>query len=243
MNGLKNKILESIFEKYHQWIANETFHCHRGCSLCCTQNVMITGVEGQYIYNYILQENKETWFAERLLMERQTKSVQLTTNGFARICLGKNTEYADGEQPHRSGICPFLAENCCTIYAVRPFSCRCFASSNDCHNFGSAYLTESLLVINSVTMQLIEHLGQKGYWGNMIDVLLALTQQKVNEAVKKYIREDEIIKSAIANTLTAEPIPGFLLRPEEENEVNQYLQTVLSAKIGTKTIKEIFNNK
>ena len=37
----------------------------------------------------------------------------------------------------------------------------------------------------------------------MIDVLLALTQQKVNEAVKKYIREDEIIKSAIANTLTA----------------------------------------
>ena len=77
----------------------------------------------------------------------------------------------------------------------------------------------------------------------MIDVLLALTQQKVNEAVKKYIREDEIIKSAIANTLTAEPIPGFLLRPEEENEVNQYLQTVLSAKIGTKTIEEIFNNK
>ncbi|MBU0967405.1 MAG: hypothetical protein KKA54_13610 [Proteobacteria bacterium] len=204
---------------------------------------MITAVEGQYIYNYILLENKEKWFADKLLQKRQTQNVNLTTNGFARMCLEKNAEHTELEQLQRKEICPFLEEKCCTLYGVRPFSCRSFASTKYCNDYGSAHLNERLLVINTVTMQLIEHLGQKGYWGNMLDVLLALAHHKVNEAVKTHISDDERVQSAIRNTLTAEPIPGFLLRQEEENEVNQYLQTVLSAKIGIKTIEEIFNNK
>ena len=243
MNGLKIKILEAIFEKYQLWIMNESFHCHRGCSLCCTQNVMVTAVEGQYIYDYIKQENKEAWFAGKLLSRRQAKNVKLTTNGFARICLGKIEDSPDEKPNQPAGICPFLEENCCTVYAARPFSCRGFASSRDCHDDGSAHLSERLLVINTITMQLIEHLGQSGYWGNMLDVLLALVAHPANKTVKKHIHDDEIIKSAMANTLTAEPLPGFLLQPEEENEANKYLQTVLSAKIGEKTIEAIFNNK
>ncbi|MCK9295665.1 MAG: YkgJ family cysteine cluster protein [Desulfobulbaceae bacterium] len=243
MNGLKIKILEAIFEKYQQWIVNETFHCHRGCSLCCTQNVMVTAVEGQYIYDYIKQENKEAWFAEKLLRPRQAKSVKLTTNGFARICLGKKEDPLDEKPSQPTGICPFLEENCCTVYAARPFSCRGFASSRDCHDDGSALLSERLLAINTITMQLIEHLGQRENWGNMLDVLLALVTHPANKAVKKHINDDGIIKSAMANTSTAEPIPGFLWQPEEEHEAKNYLQTVLSAKIGEKTIEEIFNNK
>jgi Fe-S-cluster containining protein len=243
MNGLKIKILEAIFKKYQQWIVNEIFHCHRGCSLCCTQNVMVTEVEGQYIYDYIKQEKKEAWFAGKLLHQRQAKSVKLTTNGFARICLEKKEDYPDEKPTQPTGRCPFLEENCCTIYAARPFSCRGFSSSRDCHDDGSAHLSERLLVINTITMQLIEHLGQRGNWGNMLDVLLGLAPNPANKAVKKYINDDDIIKSAMTSTLTAEPIPGFLLQPEEEHEVNKYLQTVLSAKIGEKTIEAIFNNK
>ena len=242
MNELKNKILEIIFEKYNQWIRNEAFHCHKGCSLCCTQNVIITAVEGQYIYNYILMGKMEPWFAEKLLKERRTQKINLTTNGFARRCLEKNEEYEYEEQPQINGICPFLEENSCTIYAVRPFACRSFASTKDCHDSGSAQLSERLLVINTVTMQLLEHLGQKGYWGNMIDVLLALAERKVNDEVRINISDDEIIKRAITKILTAEPLPGFLLKPEEENEVKQYLQSILSENIGVKTIEEIFNN-
>jgi len=167
----------------------------------------------------------------------------LTTNGYARRCLEKYEVYEEEEQSQINGICPFLEDDCCTIYAVRPFACRSFASTKDCHDSGSAYISERLLVINTVTMQLFEHLGQKGYWGNMLDVLLALAEHKVNEEVRKNISNEKIIKRAIKKTLTAEPIPGFLLKPEEENEVNQYLQSILSEKIGVKTIEEIFNNK
>ncbi|RJX28191.1 MAG: hypothetical protein C4531_12355 [Desulfurivibrio sp.] len=243
MNGVKIKILETIFDKYQQWIAGERFHCHRGCSLCCTQNVLITGVEGQYMYNHILLEKREQWFAERLLLERPSINVQLTTNGFARLCLEKNEDYPEGEPDQATGRCPFLEENCCSVYAARPFSCRGFASSSACHLDGFAHLDERLLVINTVTMQLIEHLGQRGYWGNMLDVLLALAPHQANKAVNEHIGAETEITGAIMRTLTAEPIPGFLLQPEDENEVNRYLQSVFSAKIGGKTIEEIFNNK
>lgn len=121
--------------------------------------------------------------------------------------------------------------------------CRSFASDRDCRDTGSAYLNEIILVINTVTMQLVEHLGQKEYWGNMLDVLLSLAQEQTNCDVKKYISDDEIIKSAETRTLTAEPIPGFLLKPGEENEITQYLTSIFSENIGAKTVEEIFNNK
>jgi Fe-S-cluster containining protein len=243
MNELKNKILGKIFEKYNQWTQNEVYHCFKGCSLCCTQNVMVTAIEGQYIYNYILRNKMEAWFAGKLAKERQTQTISLTTNGFARKCIEKNEECLDEKQTQLNEICPFLEEYCCKIYAVRPFACRSFASTKDCRESGAACLSERLLVINTVTMQFIEHLGQKEYWGNMLDVLLSLAGNKANFEVKKYISDDKRIKRAISKTLIAEPLPGFLLKPEEENEVNQYLQSILTENIGMKTIKEIFNNK
>ena len=232
-----------IFEKYQQWIASETFHCHRGCSLCCTQNVMITAVEGQLIYNYVRRENREQWFAEKLQLSRPASMVKWTTNGFARICLAEQEDYGEEEQQVHTGICPFLEENCCPIYEVRPFSCRSFASTRDCMETGTAQLSERLVAVNTVTLQLLEHLGQRGYWGNMLDVLLALANHPGNEVVRQHIRDDAIIQTAIKTTLTAEPIPGFLLTPEVEKEINQYLQAVLSTKVGMKSIENIFNNK
>jgi len=204
---------------------------------------MITAVEGRYIYNYILQQKKAKWFAGKLLQFDMTQKINLTTNGFARLCLEKKEINEDDVGCQENGICPFLEENCCTIYAVRPFACRSFASTKDCHDTDTAQLSERLLVINTVTMQLLEHLGQKRYWGNMLDVLMALVQEKENWAVKKYISGDGKIERAIKNTLTAEPIPGFLVKPEEVEEVNRYLHSILSEKVGLRTIEEIFNNK
>jgi len=243
MHELKNNILEIVYDKYAQWTCKETFFCYKGCSLCCTQNVMITAVEGRYIYNYILQQKKAKWFAGKLFEFDMTQKIHLTTNGFARLCLGKKELNEDETGWQANEVCPFLEESSCTIYAVRPFACRSFASTKDCHDTDTAQISERLLVINTVTMQLLEHLGQKGYWGNMLDVLVVLVQEKENWAVKKYISGDEKIEKSITNILTAEPIPGFLVQPEEVEEVNQYLQSIFSEKVGVRTIEEIFNNK
>lgn len=243
MHELKNNILEIIIKKFTQWTAKETFFCHKGCSLCCTRNVMITAVEGRYIYNYILQQKKAKWLADKLLQVTMSQKINLTINGFARLCLEKKEINEDDAGWRTEESCPFLEENCCTIYTVRPFACRSFASTEDCHASDTAQISERLLVINTVTMQLLEHLGQKEYWGNMLDVLVALAGNKENKDVKKYINNDEKIESAINNTLTAEPVPGFLVKPDEAEEVAQYLHTVFSEKVGARTIEQIFNNK
>ena len=242
MGDMKKKIAAKIFASHAKWTAAETFFCRKGCSLCCTQNVMITAVEGQVIYDYIAARKMEQWLGERLSVARQTQPVRLTTNGFARLCLAGNVEDSEEEQAAHAGICPFLAEDCCTIYAARPFACRSFASTRDCHASGTACLPERVVVLNTVTMQLIEHVGQRGYWGNMLDVLLAQSRHGDNREVKKYI-DEAFIDAAQARILRAEPIPGFLLKPEEEQEVQEYLHTVLAENIGTATVGDILNNR
>lgn len=242
MNDVKQEILARIFAAYAEWTAGETFFCRKGCSFCCTQNVLISAVEAQAIYGHIAARKMEKWLGERLSVARQTPPVRLTTNGFARLCLAGQAEDCDAEQEADEGVCPFLAEDCCTIYPVRPFACRSFASRRDCHESGAACLDERLIVLNTVTMQLIEHVGQRGYWGNMLDVLLARSRHPEHREVKKIITDEAIIEAATARILRAEPVPGFLLKPEEEPEVQDYLRTVLAQDIGPTTVGDILNN-
>jgi Fe-S-cluster containining protein len=242
MSEVKQKILAKILAKYAEWTVRETFFCRKGCALCCTQNVMISAVEGRSIYDYIMTRKMEKWFGERLSTARQTRQIRLTTNGFARLCLARSAEDGDETPAANAGICPFLAADCCTIYAVRPFACRSFASTHACRASGAASLSERLLVLNTVTMQLIEHVGQREYWGNMLDVLLVQSLHRENLEVKKYIGDDSCIDAALARMLRAEPIPGFLLKPEEEHEVQEYLHAVLAENIGSATVGDILNN-
>ena len=174
MSKPKKEILEKIYEQYGLWIAEEKFSCHKGCALCCTQNVMITAIEGDRIYEYIRGKNREKWVAEKLKSTNGASRPAITTNGYARICLSKSEVAETDEQRADNYPCPFLDDECCTIYPVRPFSCRSFASYSTCKINGAAELTDKLVLVNTITLQIIEHLGQKEYWGNMIDVLLQL---------------------------------------------------------------------
>ena len=240
----KKEILDVIYAKYSTWLDGKTFACQKGCSSCCTQNVTITAVEGEKILDFIRQEKKEKWFAEQLTKERRPHKIAHTTNAFARLCLEKKEPQSGGETDESyDGICPFLFEHRCTIYPVRPFACRSFASTENCSENGAARLSEKIVTINTVTMQLIEHLGQREYWGNMIDVLLALSDVKENENIRKYIEDESQITQARARTMKAEPIAGFLLMPGEEIVVSPYLQSIFNKRVGDKTIEQIFNNQ
>jgi len=75
----------------------------------------------------VRDKGEEPWLAAKLQEKGNTRRVQITTNSFAASCLQGDDvipESYGNEQP-----CPFLKDNCCTIYDVRPFSCRCFIES------------------------------------------------------------------------------------------------------------------
>lgn len=238
--SLKEEVLIGIYEEFEKWMDEETA-CKKGCAVCCTQNVSITAVEGELIHRYIREHDKRAWLATKLQKKGVTRRPEMTTNGFAASCLqGEDVEPATYGN---SDPCPFLEENCCTIYEVRPFSCRCFASTMTCQPGKSAVISETYLSASSAVMQLIEHLGQGEYLGNMFDVLLALCDLPEN---KKYV---EFLPASLAdqgrvNVVKALPLPGFLLLEEEMERVGPLLEAIFSCEVsGGRTIENVLNNR
>lgn len=73
--------------------------CKKGCSACCKMNVSISSVEAEQIAKYTQKNIRH---------------------------LKRSIAHAIG---HFSGIaCPFLIENVCSIYEVRPYMCRAHVS-------------------------------------------------------------------------------------------------------------------
>lgn len=241
----KKEILQAIFEVYEEWTDNKKFACQKGCAACCTQNVTMTAVEGELLLQHIREHKLEKWFADRLQNGNReiTKRPVMTHNAFARNCL-KGVETSMGDPPRQQKACLFLAEdNSCKVYGARPFGCRCFSSLEDCRTSGIAKQPDELLAINTVTMQVIEHLGQKEFWGNIYDVLLALCSLTGNNDIAGLFHKKSQLTAANTRLLRAEPLPGFLIMPEEQENVGEYLEALFKKEIQGKSLEHILNNK
>ena len=238
MLPMKEKVLLGIYEEFEKWI-DEDLACKKGCAACCTQNVLITAVEGDHIHRFIREQGKMEWLAARLQEKAATKKPAMTTNAFAASCF--KGEDVEPESYGSSEPCPFLEDNCCSIYEVRPFSCRCFASTETCSPNVPAVINDSYLSASTAVMQIIEHLGQGEYWGNMLDVLLSLCDLPEN---RKYV---EFLPASLsdqgrARIVKALPLPGFLLQEGDMKKVEPLLQAIFAHKVDEKNIEDILNN-
>ena len=239
---MKHKILHSIYTSFENWTdqSQTTYACCKGCSTCCSQNVTITALEGEDILRYILQEDMVDQFATALLQAGELSRPKFTTNDFAKACLdGRDV---DPEIQTNDGACPFLQDNICTIYPARPFSCRLFASTVTCNPGNPAQVSDEHLEASTAVTQLIEHLGQKEYWGNMLDVLLAMLDiGEFREIANKF--NNTLIMQGRMRTLTAKPLPGFLLSEEEGPKVAKLLESIFESEIDGKRIEDVLNGK
>jgi Fe-S-cluster containining protein len=238
MSALKETILKVIYEKFDKWGAGIPVVCEKKCAVCCTQNVTMTAVEGDLIHALIREQGWEPWFAGQLQKKGETRRPEMTTNQFAGLCFeGKDVV---PESYGNLTSCPFLDDACCTIYEVRPFACRSFVSQNICSSGSSAVVPDYYLSAVSAVMQIIEHLGQGEYWGNMLDVLPALCDLPEN---RKYLEllPASFVDHCRANLVSARPLPGFLIPEEDWDKVSSLLTTIFSTKIGEKTVENILN--
>lgn len=239
MLSLKEEVLRGIYAEFEKW-STEKNVCQKGCSACCTQNVLITAVEGELIHRHLRDHGREEWMAARLQEKGSTRKVQLTTNSFAASCL--QGEDVLPESYGNEDSCPFLEENCCTIYDVRPFSCRCFISEVICKPAVPAVIGETYLSASSAVMQVVEHLGQGEYFGNMLDVLLALCDLPENRTLFRLLPAS-LSGQGRANVTKALPLPGFLLVEEEMEKVQPLLEAIFSHMVGDRSIEDILNNR
>ena len=239
---MKDRILLAIFDEFEKWSAPITKACAKGCSTCCTRNVMITALEGERILRFILQEGMEPWFADRLRISRPTAPPLLTTNEYAAACL-QGIEINASDDPGNPESCPFLEKNYCVIYPVRPFGCRCFASEKICRPGEAAILPDYSVAASTAMMQIIEHLGQHEYWGNMLDVLPALCDILKYKEIANLIADPSMLIQARLRTRKARPLPGFLLLEEEQKKIAPLLTAIFSTRIDGKSIEEILNGR
>lgn len=225
------QLLEKIYRFYENWASrNLTLACHKGCAACCTRNVTMTRAEGELLLKALDNTPRRDWLISRLQITGKVGRPRMTTNEWAGYCL--EGQDLPGEDEQVLTPCPFLErDQSCGIYPLRPFSCRCFGSRIDCTTTGSADQPDILVEINTVTSQIIEHLGRGRWWGNMLDVLAALIQEKDLHIKASWNTPEE----SASYLRQARPLPGFLIMPAQQADVQKYLAALLALPMDTKT--------
>ncbi len=235
---MKDQILKKIYTIFSDWSSNKKVACQKGCAVCCTRSVTITALEGEIILRFILERNMEQWFAEKLQKSSDHQRPKMSTNDFARACLQERD--VDFGEVSSQASCPFLEDDICQIYPARPFGCRMMISETTCTADNPALVPDHYFSAATAVAQIIEHLGQKEYWGNMLDVLPALCDISEFKAIAQYLSSSMIMQARM-RTLTAKPLPGFLFTKEEEKTVSPLLQTIFDAEIEGKRVEDILN--
>ncbi len=238
MKAIQQHILNTIYARFDAWNRDRNKACKGGCAACCTQNVVVTSPEAALIHEAMFQAGKSDWLAAILSQKRKSSKPVMTTNTFARACLRGET--VDPGALENYAPCPFLLDGLCQIYEVRPFSCRAFISTTVCSAHHPATVSEQYTAATTAVCQIIEHLGQKGYYGHLFDVLTVLAEHPKYQGAAQLLTPDTIRECRL-KLLTAQPLPGFLLTEEDLELAEPLLVTIFESKIDNRTVEEILN--
>lgn len=207
-------ILERIYEIYDNFTKGLDVACKKHCANCCTRNVTITTLEGYKIAEFLeLTEKKDLYAKIQKGLCKKRFQPEITINMLADLCL-QGKDIPDEESDARWGECPFLINNECPIYQVRPFGCRCFVSGIKCKESGYAEVDPFVLTVNSLFLQFIEHADKGGYFGNLTDVLLFMQTEKSRKLFEK-----GILKCEDTGMIPNRPIKAFLVPPEHKARI------------------------
>ena len=135
--------------------------CKKGCAFCCTHygSLDITTLEGLVIYEHIQRYKKP-------LRTKIEKAVS------------QNQRRKENGKPAK---CPFLNKNNgCTVYAVRPFSCRQLYSLKDCRECGPTVHRQAV-ALTKQTIARLQHLDDTGYSGHVSYILSMLKNSAFRE--------------------------------------------------------------
>lgn len=168
--------LKKVYELYDEVMRPFDVVCRKGCASCCTCNVILTSLEGRFLFdalNPVQEESLINAIKNRFPEKRYIPKV--TINQFASMCMNRE-EPVDAENNPDWGRCPLLRDNACSVYHSRPLGCRVQLSEIDCRKTGYAQVPSLMITINNVFQQYVEHLDSSGITGNLSDLLLFLGQ-------------------------------------------------------------------
>ncbi|WP_337236810.1 YkgJ family cysteine cluster protein [Proteus faecis] len=112
INELSFSVLSEIDKVIHK---SNRIDCHSGCSHCCYLRVSAYDFELISIYQYLMNEiNKSD---REKILKKLSEQYEIVK------------DLSVEEHHHRNIKCPFLIENKCSVYPVRPVSCAGYHST------------------------------------------------------------------------------------------------------------------
>jgi Fe-S-cluster containining protein len=218
----RHLLLATLHDAFARWADTFAFACRKGCATCCTRSVTMTSLEGHGIMAFLAEEDRLSELAGAALQPSANgmgRTVQCTTNTFVAAHLrGESVEEAENWDLRP---CPFLKEESCTIYPVRPFGCRLFASLDPCASSGVADMPPGYLAGATALLQCIEHLDSGGYWGTMVELLAGMHAGQAD-----------------GHGEPTAPFPGFLIAPDESALVEPLLEDLFGREVEGRTFAQ-----
>lgn len=221
--------LKQIYRIYDDFVSALDVACKKYCSRCCTNNVVMTTLEGYLIAQNILENEPNDLFEKvKTGVAKQRFLPQTTTNKMADLCL-KGKDLPQEDLTHPEDICPFLTDDECPIYSVRPFTCRCLISKHDCRGKGYADVEPFALTVSHLLLQFIEHIDAGGFSGNLIDILIFMA---VKDNCKAY--ETNRMKNLDNFLISNLPITVLMIPPEHRIRAQPIIDDVYRIKMPLK---------
>ncbi|MGB5749316.1 MAG: hypothetical protein WBM69_20210 [Desulfobacterales bacterium] len=181
----KLEALNRVLEIYDAFSSTLDLACKEKCTHCCTTNVTMTTLEGYKIVDDLIATDKLDVINRLKEMEEMPRfQPLLTTNRMAELCAA-DAKVPEEEIADEWQDCSLLTDSLCTIYDLRPFGCRCFISRQNCGETGFADIDDFTASVNTVFLQVIEHLDAEGCSGNLINVLQFMASEDNRRAYKQ----------------------------------------------------------
>ena len=181
----KLEALNRVLEIYDAFSSTLDIACQEKCAHCCTSNVTMTTLEGYKIVDGLIATDKLDVINRLKEMEEMPRfQPLLTTNRMAELCAA-DAKIPEEEIADEWQDCPLLTDSLCTIYDLRPFGCRCFISRQNCGETGFADIDDFTASVNTVFLQVIEHLDAEGCSGHLINVLQFMASEDNRRSYKQ----------------------------------------------------------
>ncbi len=225
---LEKKIaaLDKIYAVHDKFCASLDVACEKHCAHCCTSNVTLTTLEGFKIVTHLIATGKRDIINGLEQMAATSRyRPQISTNRLAELYA------ADAKVPQEDTAteweeCSLLEKNICSIYDLRPFGCRCFVSRINCAETGYADVDDFTTSVNTLFLQIIEHLDADGCTGNLIDVLGVMASEDNRRAYAK-----SRLKCDINGLIVNWALKVLMIPPEHRTKMEPILKELRQIKI------------
>ncbi|NVM23801.1 MAG: hypothetical protein HWN68_18735 [Desulfobacterales bacterium] len=219
--------LSKIYDIYDAFSKGLTVACERGCATCCTDDVIMTALEGYCILGHLIDAGKmDLLEGVRSTAHQSRFQPAITTNDLAALCL-QGEDPPEERSDYSRSPCQFLSNKECLIYQVRPFGCRCFFSTQKCEEAECAVVDPFVVTVNTVFLQFIEHIDAGGFFGNMTDVLLFLESE-----TQRRDYETQASTSYSGSLARNRAIPALVVPPEHQSKLQPILDKLKKTEIS-----------